>query len=99
MEEIAKAAVIAVNLATDECMFGASFTDDGTGLDPHAKCEGFWRSIEGDWPGWEPTYVMNDAARDLMADRHMWQMGIKDGPMGARIVAHNAALASTGEDG
>ncbi len=89
----ARCAVIAVNLATEATMWGATFTDDGTGLDPHAKCEAFWRSIKADWPGWEPSYVMNDAARELMKHRRMWGMGFTDNnPMTARIEAHNAEV-------
>lgn len=90
----AKAAVIAVNLETEECMFGAAFTDDGKGLDLQAKCEQFWKSLAADWPGWEPSYVLNEEARELMKERRMWTWGLSScGAMADRIRAYNAELS------
>lgn len=91
--EVARAAVVSVNMATEEVLYGATFTDDGTGMDPRFKCVQFWESIQADWPGWQASYVSNVAADELAKDRRLWSMGMSDdGPMAARIEAYNAEV-------
>ena len=90
----AKAAMVMVNLETEECMFGAAFEDMGEGPDPVASCKALWDSTSADWPGWEPTYVANEEARELAKQREMWQLGMSDESdvMPARIEALNNQL-------
>lgn len=91
-EERAKAAAVMVNLTTEEANLVVAIEDDGEGLDPLAKCEALWRSVEEDWPGWRVAYVANDAAKEMATARRLWQVGMldDDDPMKARIEAHNA---------
>ncbi len=87
----AKAAMVMVNLETEECMFGAAFEDNGEGPDPVASCKALWDSTSADWPGWEPTYVANEEARELAKQREMWGLGMSDesDEMPARIETMN----------
>lgn len=94
--DIAKAVGVMVNLDEEKVMMTAAFLDEGTGLDPHARCEALWESVKDDWPGYEHIIVTNDAAAKLKADRFLWQCGIRDddNTMTVRIEAHNAKMAS-----
>lgn len=93
MSEVAIAAALMVNLETGDHKLVDIVTDDGTGMDPQQRCEWLWESVEDDWPGYKVTYVMNDAAKSLMADRRMWSMGFKDdNSMTKRIEAYNAEI-------
>jgi hypothetical protein len=95
LPEKAKAAAIMVNLETGDHKLVDLVEDDGTGLDPQMRCQQLWESVEDDWPGYQVTYVLNDAARNLMSHRRMWGMGLKnDNQMTERIDAYNAEVES-----